>query len=175
VKGGRYEQPRYQRTDVPFEADFVMSGHRIIHTIASAREYYVMQVGRALEVRARDTHAVLEVVRPPKEWGDDWLWSCCEFDGVQCVSVDHIRLLRTNVKGPSGGGAATSSKDEASRADAGGTEETTVAGQSVPRSAPPLPGTFATSRDWQGECRNEGSAASNAGRGLPEWAPLQTA
>ena len=90
-----------------------MSQERIIHPITTVRAYYVAQVGRSLEVRAQDTHAVLEVVEPPRKWGEDWLWSCCEFDGQRCVSLSQICLLRTKLKDRPGPFVARSSGGDA--------------------------------------------------------------
>jgi len=73
-----------------------MAGELVVHRIAADRDYYLVQVGRALEVRARDTHAVLQVLEPPREWGDDWLWSSCGFDGLRCVPCDEVRFLRAS-------------------------------------------------------------------------------
>lgn len=67
-----------------------------IHPIVVDRDYYVVRAGRALEVRSQDTHAVLQVLEPPQEWGDDWLWSDCGFDGLRCVPLDCIRFVRND-------------------------------------------------------------------------------
>jgi hypothetical protein len=67
-----------------------------IYPIVADRDYYVVRAGRALEVRSQDTHAVLQVLEPPREWGDDWLWSDCGFDGLRCVPLDCIRFVRND-------------------------------------------------------------------------------
>lgn len=67
---------------------------RVTHPITADGEYYIARVGRCLEVRCRQTHAVLQVLEPPKEWGNNWLWSSCGFDGTFCVSLDVIRFVK---------------------------------------------------------------------------------
>jgi hypothetical protein len=85
-----------------------MSEKHILHQVNADCACCVAQVGRTLEVRDRETHAVLQVIEPPKEWADNWLWSSCEFDGSTCVSVDCIHLLRTSPNGASARAAACS-------------------------------------------------------------------
>jgi len=68
----------------------------VTHALAADGDYYILRSGRTLQVRSRATHAVLQIIEPPVEWGSDWMWSSCEFDGTRCVAVDRVRLLRTN-------------------------------------------------------------------------------
>ena len=70
------------------------SHNRILHPVRTDRQFYVFRVGRRLEVRAHDTHKVLQVIEPPADWGDQWLWSCVGFDGVRCVPLAAVSLVR---------------------------------------------------------------------------------
>lgn len=79
------------------------TARQITHPITADRDYYIARVGRCLEVRCRQTHAVLQVFEPPREWGNSWLWSSCGFDGTSCVALDFIRFVRTDLPAVSGG------------------------------------------------------------------------
>ena len=70
------------------------SENRILHPISETQPYYVTRVRRTLEVRVEATHEVVDVIEPPAEWGDKWLWSYIGFDGVRCVPIDAISLIR---------------------------------------------------------------------------------
>jgi hypothetical protein len=72
-----------------------MANRHVIHRIEADRDYEIAQVGRTLEIRARETNAVLQVLEPPAEWGNDWLWSCCRFNGARCVDSGCVRFVRT--------------------------------------------------------------------------------
>jgi hypothetical protein len=76
--------------------------NQITHPIIVDRDYYIARVGRCLEVRCKQTHAVLQVLEPPKEWGENWLWSSCGFDGTICVPLDVVRFVKTDAPTPSG-------------------------------------------------------------------------
>jgi hypothetical protein len=89
-----------------------MSENQLVHRITTERAYYIAQVGRTLEIRARDTNTVLQVLEPPEEWGDDWLWSSCGFDGVRCVALDCICFVGTGVRQPSQHRAVTRDHDD---------------------------------------------------------------
>ena len=73
----------------------------VVHSIAADCEYYIARVGRRLEVRSQHTHVVLQVIEPPAEWADNWLWSSCGFDGLRCVASNWVRLVRTDSAGRS--------------------------------------------------------------------------
>ena len=77
---------------------------RVVHRLATRREYYVARVGRALEIRCQSTDALIQILEPPAEWGDNWFWSCCRFDGLRCVPLDTIRFIKTDLSAPAGGG-----------------------------------------------------------------------
>jgi hypothetical protein len=85
----------------------MMTEDHVIQPIVAAGDYYVTRVGHTLEVRARDTHAVLQVLEPPREWGEDWLWSCCGFDGLRCVPLDRVCFIRANAQVSSTEGATS--------------------------------------------------------------------
>ena len=70
--------------------------NQITYPILVDRDYYIARVGRCLEVRCKQTHAVLQVLEPPREWGENWLWSSCGFDGTICVPLDVVRFIRND-------------------------------------------------------------------------------
>ena len=74
------------------------SENRIHHPIRVTQPYYVTRVSRTLEIRVEATHEVVEVIEPPAEWGDKWLWSYIGFDGVRCVPMDAVSLIRLDVR-----------------------------------------------------------------------------
>jgi len=81
----------------------VTSPDRVVHRLVTRREYYVARVGRALEVRCQSTDALIQTLEPPAEWGDNWFWSCCRFDGLRCVPLDTIRFIKTDLSALPGG------------------------------------------------------------------------
>jgi len=133
-----------------------------LHRINVDREYYVAQVGRTLEVKDRNTHAVLQVVEPPKEWADNWLWSCCEFDGSRCVAVDRIRLLRINQRGPLTEEIASAGEGGKPRPEFPEPETVRTTRQVAPDTAPLLRGTLAALRG----CHDERGGHAHSNQGL---------
>jgi hypothetical protein len=89
----------------------------VVHSITADCEYYIARVGRRLEVRSQHTHTVLQVIEPPAEWGDNWLWSSCGFDGLRCVASNWVRLVRTESGGASAEGTASARKTRGSPPD----------------------------------------------------------
>ena len=152
-----------------------MIASHIIHAVTTERDYYIAQVGRTLEIRACDTHAVLDIIEPPAEWGNNWLWSCCEFDGARCVAGNVIRLIRTTAQGVRDEKNSSPKEEEQSGPPPSGVKAESAGKQLTCNQEALSSEALAALNDWHNDFHTAGYTFSDQRSGLAAWQPLQLA